>query len=395
MVSYYVPPLGGPGIQRVLKFAKYLPRFGWEAVILGVKPIAYHFYDESLEKELRWIKIVKTESLDPTRILARIFGKSQEVVRKAHKGRLDRLSRWFIPIDSRLPWVPFAVKEGKKLISKYSFNVIVSSSPPLSTHLVGLKLHRFSQIPWIADFRDAFLDFIPPPTALHRKMSETLLEKVKREASLITVVTGIIKKTLKLPNAVVIENGFDPEDLEVEAKERDPRFVISYAGGLVDREYALFPLLDALKELEGIVLKIAGYGTPQAVSAMKDPKLRGRVEYLGQLSHREAIGLMKSSDVLWLTVNKNVQKEMVPLKFFEYVGVGKPILATVPEDSEIASYINKYRLGVVTPPDKEMIKEAINALRTKPIPPVLEAREYFNKINQTKRFAEILEALAR
>lgn len=370
-----------------------MPRFGWEAVILGVKPIAYHFYDESLERELGWIKIVRTESLDPTRILAKIFGRGQEVVRRAHKRRLDRLSRWFIPIDSRLPWVPFAVKGGKKLMDEFSFDVLVSSSPPFSTHLVGLKLHRFSKIPWIADFRDAFLDFIPPPTALHRKMSESLLKKVRSEANLITVVTRIIKETLRLPNALVIENGFDPEDLEVKAKGRDSRFVISYAGSLVDREYALFPLLDAIKELEGVVLKIAGYRTPQAISALKDAKLKGKVEYLGQLSHREAIGLMKSSDVLWLTVNKSVQKEMVPLKFFEYTGVGKPILATVPEYSEIATYIKKYRLGIVTSPDKERIKEAINTLKTKRISPLSEAKEYFNKINQTKRFAEILDRL--
>ncbi len=364
-----------------------------------MKPIAYHYYDESVLREIQGVRIFRVESLDPTRILGVIFGKSQGVVRIAHKGKLDKITRLFIPIDSRLPWVPFAYRIGKRIIERLSPDVVMSTAPPFSDHLVGLKLKKYAGIPWVADFRDAFLDAFPPPTRFHRSLQQSLLSKVRDYADKIIVLTDIVRKRLDLPQGIVLENGYDPEDMMIEVKRTDNRFVISYAGGLVDREYAFFPLLEALKELDGVVLKMAGFLPAKVRDVLRDPNIRGKVEHLGHIPHREAIALMKASDLLWLTVNKGVQKEMVPLKFFEYVGVGKPILAVVSEGAELARYIKRFNLGIVVPPEMDRIKEAILTVKEGKFlideDSLRQAREYFNKVNQTERLSGILEELLR
>jgi len=391
MISYYAPPLGTGGIHRVFKFAKYLPRFGWEGIILSVKPITYYSYDYEALREAPSIKILRAESLDPSRISYFLFKKKKGVAIYATKTKLSRAVRLLTLIDSKTPWIPFASLLGRKAVRSFKPLLIFSSAPPISCHLVGLYLKKTFKIPLVTDFRDPFIDIYQPPTPFQRFLQLKSLRYIEKSSDLIVTVSQAVKERLLLPRAIVIENGYDPETLEIQNDKKEEGFTIGYTGSLLQREYSLIPFIEALKEMENVKLKIAGRMSDSFKEKIKE--LKDKVEFLGFLSHKESIKLMKSCDLLWVTVEREWATTAVPSKLFEYIGVGKPIIATVPEESEVARYIRDWKLGVVAQPEKEEIKKAIKRVVKENIHPSKEAIKYFNKIEQTKRLASLFDSL--
>jgi len=219
------------GVQRVTKLAKYLPRFGWEPVILTVKPIAYYAYDPTLLDDLRDVPIYRAASLDPARLLG-LISKKALPARTKPDGIVGRAARYLLPVDSKSPWLPFAYQLGKRIVRSYDPDLIFSTAPPLSAHLVGLFLKKKFNLPLVIDFRDPYLNIVTP-TRLHRSIQKYAFQLVKHSADGFVSVTAKFAEALGI-TAAVIENGFDPADFTVEPETRDTRFTIGYMGAFID-----------------------------------------------------------------------------------------------------------------------------------------------------------------
>ncbi|MFC1887722.1 group 1 glycosyl transferase, partial [Candidatus Cloacimonadota bacterium] len=204
IITYYWPPAGGPGVQRVLKFAKYLPEFGWQPVILTVLDGEYPAYDIELKEEIpKGIKIFKTSTIEPFVLYKLFFGMRTDthlsthvldtMKNKSYKQKISQLIRanLFIP-DARIWWYLFAVKKGIKLVKNEKIDLIMSSSPPQTTHLIAKKIAQKTGKKWIADFRDPWTDYFRikdlPRIGLIKKLDKHYEHSVLRNAD--TVVTS-------------------------------------------------------------------------------------------------------------------------------------------------------------------------------------------------------------
>ncbi|MFW5972501.1 MAG: glycosyltransferase, partial [Bacteroidota bacterium] len=232
ILSYYFPPSGGPGVQRVLKFTRYLPETGWMPTVVTVDPkfAAYPNLDPDLEKEVpEEVLVHRTRSWDPYALYARVQGKrKEETVGVGFLGEdvrnpAQRFGRWlranvFLP-DARVGWMPFCVREAVRLTGSQPFDAIISSGPPHSVHLSGLLVQRWTGLPWLADFRDPWteIDFYQdlPMTAAARAVDRAFERLVLGRANGVSVVGPAIERMYreKSDGAVrTIFNGYDEQD---------------------------------------------------------------------------------------------------------------------------------------------------------------------------------------
>ncbi len=240
IISYYFPPSGGPGVQRILKFVKYLPSFGWEPVVLTVKDGDFPARDESLLNEIPAnIKVYRTKIFEPYDLYRNMTGKKKNTAidveninkegRKKFSEQIAEFIRatFFIP-DARRGWLKYAVKEGKKIIDEEKPDLIFSSAPPYTCAMIAMKLKRYyfkkygRQIPWISDFRDAWTGYLTSPKrwVLPAAIDASYERKTLDEADALTMVANGIKDDFdgKYPDIskdkkyFLIRNGFDSED---------------------------------------------------------------------------------------------------------------------------------------------------------------------------------------
>ncbi len=231
IIAYYFPPLGGSGVQRILKFAKYLPQFGWQPTILTVGPIAYYAKDESLLKEIEHlnIQIIRTQSSGPNAF----FRKKRDVV-KMPKERIRRLLNFisdifFIP-DNKIGWKRHAVTAASELLSKNKYDVIFATAPPVTDFLIGVELKKRFNIPLVLDYRDSWLNYPFKffPTPLHRYIHFRKERFVVHKSDMITVTHRRVKeellmrhKFLRHEDVTILPHGFDPNDVMVSNPDRN------------------------------------------------------------------------------------------------------------------------------------------------------------------------------
>ena len=350
IITYYWPPSGGAGVQRWLKFAKFLPEKGWEPVILTVDPeyAAYPAIDSSLVKELpENISVHKTPATDWFRIYSSDKSKVPSAGFAANpqnslKGKISRFVRgnFFIP-DPRKGWNKFAFRKACDLIEKEKIVTIVTTSPPHSTQLIGLKLKKkYPGIKWIADLRDPWTDIYYYdqfyPTCISRKIDSGYERKVLKRADRIISVGSLLKELFagKLPdirNKIdVIPNGYDEADFKDIQPAELSGFTITYVGTLSDR-YPLTGFLDAITELRKIrdfSLRFVGKYPDSIMEQIKRSGSDEKVEFITYAPHSEAISYMVNSSLLLLIIpeagdNKliitgkslNINSELLPVAF--------------------------------------------------------------------------------
>jgi glycosyltransferase involved in cell wall biosynthesis len=363
VVTYYWPPSGGAGVQRWLKFSKYLPEFGWEPLILTIDPdfAAYPVTDSSLASDVpQDLRVFKTRATDyfsifkkdRSRIPSAGFANS---VNNTLKGKIMRFIRgnFFIP-DPRKGWNRFAFKKACELISSEGIKHIITTSPPHSTQLIGLKLkEKFPGIKWIADLRDPWTDIYYYdqfyPTLLSKFIDSHLEIKVLKNADKIITVGEALKKhfAAKVPlvekKSIVIHNGFDEEDFK-ELKAAVPsRFTLTYVGTLSDI-YPVEGLMEALKKIqsEGIdfILRFVGTVSPKSTALIKSSLQDKNIEFIPYAKHNEAIGHMVNSSILLLIIpSHKSNKSIITGKLFEYLGSGRSVLCIGPSDGDAAHII--------------------------------------------------------
>ncbi len=359
IITYYWPPAGGPGVQRWLKFVKYLRDFQIEPVVYIPSNPDYPIKDDSLEKEIpNGIEILKHKIFEPY-FLAKMFSKKQTtaissgIIREENKqGFLQKLllyirGNFFIP-DARKFWIKPSVKFLSEYLKQHKIDAIITTGPPHSVHLIGLSLKETLQVKWFADFRDPWTGI-----GYHQKLklSETsearhiqLETEVLQKASHIITTSFTTKAEFELKTRVpitVITNGFDID--RPTQQELDKTFTISHIGSLLSgrNPQNLWSVLQELKEENSdfsndLRLKLVGAVSEEVLASIKNFGLEKNLEVIGYVPHREAIKLQNSAQVLLLIEIDSIEtRGIIPGKLFEYIASKRPILALGPEKWDV------------------------------------------------------------
>ena len=361
IITYYWPPSGGPGVQRVLKFCKYLPKYGWQPVILTVKDGEYPARDETLLSESIDMETHLSDAFSFYSIFNWITGNNSVPTHQLSKSKDDTLftkfARWIrynlvIP-DGRIGWYSGAVKKGKELLDNQNFDLIFSSGPPHSVHLIGRKLAKVSHVKWVADFRDPWTDRFyyleNPRNSLTTWIDGLLEKKVLNDCNgLITVSTGfesLLNDRLPIKSkSTVIYNGFDQDDFSRKPKERKSRdqIVISHTGSLSMSQNPL-GLFESVKDHNHsssgskITIQLVGSVHPNILDTIQRLNIQQYVSILSYQPHQKAIQILVDSDFIFLVVpNQDKNKGIIPGKIFEYFKCQSEIILIGNERSEAA-----------------------------------------------------------
>jgi len=370
IISYYWPPAGGPGVQRVLKFAKYLPDFGWEPIILTVKDGEFPAVDKSLEKGISQDCIVhKSKSIEPFKLYKKFIGKKNKdeiptfILNKSKSDNFkDKIAKWirlnlFIP-DAKIGWIPFAVSKGMDLINKNKIDLIFSSSPPQTVNLIAKKISKKSGIPWVADFRDPWTDAFWQEGGSNRNYISHQIDKTLEKSCLVsansitTVSSSLIKlfKNKSQNNFTLLPNGFDSDDFDNIEKSPSRKFRINYIGYLGQNQ-KIDNFLDTIKSLDerlinNININFWGNIHQSIWDKIDEYKLNDIIKINSYVPHNEAIKIMTNSEILLLVIPEVQNNELIVTgKLFEYLATQNYILGIGPPNSDIVKILQETKCG--------------------------------------------------
>jgi glycosyltransferase involved in cell wall biosynthesis len=363
IVTYYWPPGSGAGVQRWLKFAKYLPESGWKPVILTIDPeyAAYPLLDHSLLNEEAFdLQVYRTRATD----WFRIYKKDKTKIPSAGfatndsnslTGKIMRFIRgnFFIP-DPRKGWNKYAFCEASGLIDKGDIKHIITTSPPHSTQLIGLELKkRYPEIIWIADLRDPWTDIYYYDNFYHtlpaRIIDKNYEKKVLKTADRIITVGKSLKSSFcKRLHGIegkieVITNGYDIDDFNGLSHLKPEVFTISYIGTLSD-SYPVAGFIDAVDNLviKGYKLRLRFVGS---LSSRQQNLFRAKIdsamiEFIPYVNHENAIRYMMKSSVLLLIIpDHHSNNSIITGKLFEYLASSRPVLCIGPAEGDAADIL--------------------------------------------------------
>jgi glycosyltransferase involved in cell wall biosynthesis len=421
IITYYWPPSGGSGVQRWLKFAKYLPEFGWEPVIFTPENPDFDLKDETLLKEISpELEVLKFPIWEPYNLFRKLRNEKSKdtakVLEKKKKGWVDKLGIWLranaiIP-DPRVYWVKPSVTFLSDLVKNGQFQAVITTGPPHSLHLIGLKLHQKTNIPWLADFRDPwskweFLDTLPMLKSV-RNRHEKLEKKVLSTANAITTISpGFQKDFEHLINRKtdLLTNGFDEEDLPNDWTKRKPkegRIEIVYTG-VIDSIRNPIPFLIALKKTferseNKVYMRFVGKVSEEVGKLVsEDMWLAQHIQMVGYVSHEKVFDFYANAHLLLLilTDTKNAQGN-IPGKLFEYMATGRPVLALGDPNGDAAKILHSAEAGkVFSHSDTKGIQNFLeNFIPRKEYLPSPEIQKYSRK-TLTGHLADILERICK
>ncbi|MCK5052247.1 MAG: glycosyltransferase family 4 protein [Candidatus Cloacimonetes bacterium] len=362
VIVYYWPPCGGVGVQRWLRFIKYLPQLGWEPTVLTTYNGDYPAIDESLLKNIpKGIKVIRTKTPTFSGMYRRFSKKGES---KIPHGSLEinptdspfkKMSIWIrlnlvIP-DARKIWNKFAYQAARKELLKNKYDAVITTGPPHSTHLIGLKLKKKFNINWIADFRDPWTQMGYLKNVKRLKITscfDGLLENkvVKTCDTVIAASQKIISDLNCSPDKIhLITNGFDPQDYkEIQKKKIDENFNLNYFGTLPPESNPI-SVLEAItqlykKGLTDIKMNFWGNTSVEVIEQLNKLDDSGIVKFHKHTDHNKAIELMFNSSMLLLMINNVKNNEgIITAKIFEYMGSGVTILGVGPTSSEPATIL--------------------------------------------------------
>ena len=373
IITYYFPPAGGSGVQRWLKFVKYLQQFNVEPIIYTVENPNYPITDNSLESEIpKGITILRKSIFEPNYFFS-IFGKKNKQSagflnqNPSLIGKITQYIRanYFIP-DARKFWIKPSVKFLKNYLNNNKIDAIITTGPPHSVHLIGLALKEKTTIKWIADFRDPWTDidyFHQLPLTKKSIQKHHLLEQtvLKKADKLIVVGKTMQHNYLKFnKNTHVITNGFDYFK-DTKAAQLDKKFSLLHIGMLnSDRNHKM--LWKILAELcqenpnfkTDLEIKLIGKISTDTFKSLSYFNLNKNLNHIDYVKHSEVIQHQKSAQILVLLINKVPSaKGIITGKIFEYLQAKRPILAIAPTNGDLAEIISNTKSGIVVDFDDE------------------------------------------
>lgn len=423
IITYYWPPSGGGGVMRWLKMSKYLPEYGWKPIIYTPENPDASVIDESLSSEIHPdTEIIKTPIWEPYGIFRKFAGiKKKEKLAVGYisdassgnwKNRLSVFIRGnFLIPDPRKFWIKPSVKFLAAYLEKNPVDLIVSTGPPHSMHLIALGLRKKRDVAWIADFRDPWTDiYFYDKLRLtrrgdrkHRKLELKVLENADFA---VTVSPNWAESLNKVPGEKVkiINNGYDHVDFEELTVIPDNNFSIAHFGVLnADRNPAiLWKALGKLckedAEFKSLLkIRLIGQVDETVIREIEENGLGVNLAQIGHLPHRQGLQELAKSQILLLPniIAPNV-KGVIPGKMYEYMALKRPILAVAQTDSDIAGIISETRSGItVDNNDFDSMKSVLenyfklfkeNGLKVQSV-----GVEQYSRKNLTKRFIALAE----
>lgn len=418
IITYYWPPAGGSGVQRWLKFVKYLGDFGIEPIVYTIKNKNYPIVDKSLAEEIpKHVKVLQKPIFEPNTIFS-IFGKNKGESagflnpNPTFFGRIMQYIRanFFIP-DARKFWIKPSVNYLTTYLKTHKIDVVITTGPPHSMHLIGQKLKQRLHIKWIADFRDPWteIDYFHqlPLTKKAIKKHYKLEKEVLQQADSVLVVSNTMKASYRKisPNVTVIPNGFDIEISDDETT-LDTKFSITHVGLMnADRNpKILWEVLDEIVHEDlnfknDFELRLIGKVDASILAEVKKHEISENITVINYVSHKEVIQYQKQSQVLLIAVN-NVPsaKGIVTGKIFEYLLANRPILAIAPTDGDLAKIIQETKSGITIGfSAKETLKNTIldfySKYKQEKLEVNLENIAQYHRKELTERLSEIINSI--
>lgn len=373
IITYYWPPTGGSGVQRWLKFAKYLPQYGWQPVIFTPSNPEQLVRDEYLESEIPpQAEVIKLPIIEPYGIYRKLTGgkgvqKEVNVVRASdNASAVQKLSMWargnlFVP-DPRCLWIRPAARFLKKYLAAHPVDAMVTTGPPHSMHLIGRELKRALGIPWIADFRDPWTEIF---YFKHITMSQATRQKQRRleqsvldEADCVVAVSPLVQKdfTARTGTPVrLVTNGWDKADFPGIGEETQTaageHFTVVHTG-LFAADGNPETFWDILKELcdndadfrRRLQIRLVGKTDRQVTESIR---MRGlQLEDLGYSPHDVAVREQRNASVLMLPLRKEPEyKAVLPGKLFEYLASGRPVIGIGEPQGAMAAILSESGCG--------------------------------------------------
>ena len=419
IITYYWPPAGGPGVQRWLKFVKYLPDFGIQPIVYIPENPTYPIVDEALVKEVSDTAIILKHKIFEPYQLASFLSKNKTkkissgiIPNQKKQSFLDKVfllirGNLFIP-DARVYWVKPSVSFLEKYISENNIDTIITSGPPHSLHLIGLELKQKLGVKWFADFRDPWttigyhkaLRLSNYAANKHKKLERRVLNT----ADTIIVTSNTTKKEFeaitKKPIAV-ITNGYDTENIAKQAL--DTKFTLAHIGSfLSERNPQLLweSLVELVQEIPDfkthLEIKLIGAVSQEVLETINEFGLDSYLNNLGYVSHSEAIAHQRKSQVLLLIeINSEDTKSIIPGKLFEYMVSGRPIIAIGPQGSDFSEIISTTNTGVFFDySDKMKLKSVLLNFYNQFLEGNLQSNavglQHYSRKNLTAKLVEVL-----
>jgi len=374
-ISYFYPPLGGPGVQRPIKTIKYLSAKGWKIDVLTVKDIQFHSYDYKLLEESKAENIYRTFSYDVMSLykllknLKSRFNKTDIKKTKTAKDNKDKiyfktpeaikmLVRGIFPIDDKIGWLPCAYSKAINLCRQKEYNAIIATMGPYTSGIIALKIHEKLKIPFFIDYRDHWTLNAYPQYSFRflKKHAEHFERILLNKAYGISVVGSFMKDKLcdffgkELNDKIeVIYNGYDEDDFSEydRLSKANTKFVFRYIGNFYGyRNVSYF--VKALKFMvktnqlpDNVIFEFVGNYYVETLDDLNNQELKDFIKISPQVEHKTAVELIHSADVLLLFIPDINSDDVIPGKIFEYLRAKKPILAMIPENGEPAKILKE------------------------------------------------------
>jgi len=386
VLTYYWPPAAGPGVQRFLKFCKYLPEYGWDPVVLTVEAGSYSSEDASLDEDIvSSLPVYKTKTFEPFTVYNRLRGSKGKAMPvalmgiKEDKGLIQRLSlyvraNYFIP-DARKGWKPYALKMVKTIMDDHEIDAVITTGPPQSTHLIGLELKKRYGLPWLVDFRDpwttVYYNKFFPRTASTEKKDKALEDSVLQSADAVVAVSAGLgaEFSTRAKSLEIIYNGFDTEDIPESSNAPSENFSLEYIGNLKPNQNpemlwtALHELVDENPDFkEKFRLNLTGNIDSYLADDLESKyHLGGVLNLVSYVSHSEAVERMVNTNMLLFIIPKADNNHLIITgKLFEYIASRSPVLSIGPPEGDAAKLlVEAERDSMIDYEDKDQIKSRV------------------------------------
>lgn len=419
IISYYWPPAGGPGVQRWLKFVKYLPDFNVQPHVYVPENPHYPILDAAMEKEVsKKTIIIKNKIWEPYKWASFFSNKTQKISsgiitpsRKqsfAEKALLWVRGNLFIP-DARVFWVKPSITFLASYIEQHQIETVITTGPPHSMHLIGLGLKKqMPKLKWIADFRDPWTSI-----GYHKELKLTersaqkhfdLEKEVMQKADVLLVTSNRTKEVFERSTSqpiTVITNGFDVEKRG--KKTKDAKFSIAHIGSFLSKRNPRV-FWKALQELvrdepdfkDALELKLVGAVSTEILDTIKEFQLDSFLNLVGYVSHEEAVAAQRSAQVLLLIeIDSEQTKTIIPGKLFEYMAAERPILAVGPEETDMENILLQTNTGVYCKYDEKdkiiaVIKDYFERYKANNLQVNAVGIQQYSRKNLTKQLSELL-----
>ncbi len=435
IITYYWPPAGGSGVQRWLKFVKYLREFGWEPVVYTQLNPEFMAMDEELLGEIpAGTTIIKRKIVEPYSLYKLITGKKGQGIKPgfigqqasgkgkdvksdgqwAEKISLYIRSNFFIQ-DPKCFWIAPSVRFLEKYLKENPVDAIVSTGPPHSMHMIAMKVAGSTGIPWLADFRDPwtrmynfkYMNNTRLTESIHKKMEKNVVQR----ADAVVVVTNVMKDEyigLNPKRIEVITNGFDHSDFSGEHESPEEKFTITYTGLFVkDRNpKELWRLLgEKVKSdpvfAEDLRIRIIGQTDESVWADIKNSGLNGNLIKMDYMPHSQVVRWQQSARVLLLAGGQEPEaKGILTGKFFEYLAARRPIIGFGPKGGDMDIALGESEAGAMFDYSdykgaKEWIDVQYEFFRRGEVPVMSGKIDRYSRRGLCEKIAELLDELIK